>query len=126
MDILDIVRQSFETDEKVLFKRLFINGRKHVDLMFTYIGVSFRLMGFSRDVVIAFLIDELEILKSFLAENGTLSSAHANIIVAQMQHCLAQDTTTQNLLGKSVDECNMLAANKQTSSNIDSNVGRDT
>ena len=34
LNILEIVRQSFETDEKVLFKKLFVDGRKHVDLMF--------------------------------------------------------------------------------------------
>ena len=33
LDILEIVRQSFETDDKVLFQKLFvIDGRKHVVL----------------------------------------------------------------------------------------------
>ena len=119
LDILEIV-QDFD------FQRLFVEGRKHVDLMFTYIGVSFRLMGFSRDTIIACLIEELEMLRSFLAENGTLSSSHTDVIVAHMQHCLVQDTVAQHILKDRVDGCNIPATDTETTLNIDANVGRDT
>ena len=39
LDILEIVHQSYEADVKVLFKKLFVDRRKHVGLMLNYIDV---------------------------------------------------------------------------------------
>ena len=51
---------------------------------------------------------------------------HADIIDAQMQHCLVQDTVAQHILKDRVDGCNMLVTNVEPTLNIDANVGRDT
>ena len=74
LHILEIVRDSYEADAVVLFHKLFVDRRKYVGLMFNYMDVSFRLSGYSTDTMIAWLIDELEVLRSTVAMNGTLST----------------------------------------------------
>ena len=71
------------------------------------------------------LLDELDILKVFLAKNGTLSSKHTDIIIGHLRHCLAQDSVAQQTLKDSIDKCHVLATNVEASLNIDFNVGRD-
>ena len=88
-DILNLV-QHYETEESVLFKQLFIDRRKQLDIMFNYIDVSFRLHGSSGDTMITCFLDELDMLRVFLAENGTLSSKHTDTIVAHLRHCLCK------------------------------------
>ena len=68
LDIVEIV-QDFEADEIVLFQKLFVDRKKQVGIMFNYIDVLFRLYESSTDTMIACLLDELDMLRVFLAKN---------------------------------------------------------
>ena len=119
MEILDLV-QDFEADEEVLHKKLFIDEKNQLGLMFDYIDVSFRLHGFSEDTLIACFLDELDMLRSFLEKKGTLSSKHTGIIIGHLRHCLVQDTVAQDCLKESLK---VSSAENQTT--VDINVGVD-
>ena len=77
LDILEIV-QDFEADEDVLFQKLFVEERKQMDIRFNYIDASFRLFESSRDTIIVYLLDELDILRVFMVKNRFFSSTHAD------------------------------------------------
>ena len=84
-----------------------------------------QIIGFSTDTMIACLIDELEVLRSSVAMNGTLSSNQTDIIIAHLQRCLSQDTVAQQILQDRVDGRFTLDNSVETTLNIESNVGRD-
>ena len=107
LEILEIV-QDYEADEDEIFKKLFIDRKEQVGIMFIYIDVSFRIAGPSGDAMAACFLVELDMLRAFLAKEGTLSSKHAGIIIAQLRHCLLQDSEVQNILKEKVDGANML------------------
>ena len=107
--------QDYEADESVLFKQLFIDRRKQLHIMFNNIDVSFRLHGSSGDTMIGCFLDELDILRVFLAENGTLSSKQTDTIVAHLRHCLLQDSVVQQVLLDMVEGDKCPATNEETS-----------
>ena len=125
LDILEIV-QDFEADEDVLFQKLFVDGRKQVDIMFNYIDVSFRHFGSSRVTMIVCLLDELGMLRIFLAKIRTLETSQHAEIIRHLRHCPVQDSVAQHILKDRVVGCNMFATDVEASLNIDSNIGRDT
>ena len=100
---------------KFLFNQFIASFNAQVDIMFDYIDVSFRLFGSSRDTTLVRLLDELDILRVFLAKNGTLSSKHADIIIGHLRHCLVQDSVAQHILLEKVDGVNWLATDVKTS-----------
>jgi hypothetical protein len=80
------------------------------------------VQGFSEDTWIAWLFDEGDMLRVFLAATGTLSSKHADIMLGHLRHCLLQDSVALQMLRNMIEGCNALNEGVDSLLNIDFTV----
>jgi hypothetical protein len=97
LNILEML-QDYELPDEVLKEKMLGEFRVHVPTMYNYLGVLFKITGVTKDTVIEYLLEEMEILRNFHSKHNTLSFKDTDTIIRLLRHCLLQDVTAEKCI----------------------------